>query len=100
LSGYSLSKLAESDLAEMIDYTVDRWGKDQALLYFDELVQCFQLITSTPGAGRSCNRLLKGIRRMEHAKHVIFYLRQGSSIFIVRILHQQRLPERHEFMEP
>ena len=39
---FELSYLADQDIAEIIDYTVGRWGADQAALYANLLDQHFK----------------------------------------------------------
>jgi len=97
LARYRLSKLAKLDLIEIAEYTVDRWGLEQADRYLDSLSRCFELLVSQPRIGRPCDRIRKGYRRIEHEKHVIFYLVGEEGIFISRILHQNMLPGKHLF---
>jgi toxin ParE1/3/4 len=93
MAGFRFSKLARLDLIEIGDYTLDQWGADQAIRYLDSLERCFELIASNPLIGRKCDLLRKGYRRAEHEKHVILYRSDKTGILIVRILHQQILPE-------
>ncbi len=89
---YQLSRLARSDLLAIADYTVDRWGMQQANLYIEGLFKCFEQISATPALGRPCDQVRRGYRRLEHRKHVIFYRADTNSVFINRILHQRMLP--------
>jgi toxin ParE1/3/4 len=98
LSSYSLGPKAQSDLAEILDYTVDTWGEKQALEYVAELSACFELISKTPAMGRACDVLSLGLRRIEHRSHVIFYRAVSRDVQISRILHQSRLPRRQYFL--
>jgi toxin ParE1/3/4 len=95
---YHLSVLAELDLADIADYTVHIWGKKQAHLYLDNLVECFDRIAKMPGLGRDCHPVHPGFRRIEQGKHVIFYMPDERGVFISRILHQSMLPTRHELV--
>ncbi len=74
-------------------YTLRTWGEDQALRYIDELETCCRQLTLNPELGRACNHLQPGLRRMEHARHVLFYRIEAVGILISRILHQCMLPE-------
>jgi toxin ParE1/3/4 len=93
MPGFRFSKLARLDLIDISNYTLDRWGVDQAIRYLDSLEKCFGLIAANPNIGRKCDHLRKGYRRIEHEKHVIFYRSDKTGILIVRILHQRILPE-------
>jgi toxin ParE1/3/4 len=88
-----------SDLAQILDYTVDTWDERQAENYMEELAGCFQLLADSPRIGRACSQLATGLRRFEHGKHIIFYKPDRNAILIARILHQNRLPSRPNFME-
>lgn len=99
MSQYRLSALAELDLTEITDYTSDVWGANQAELYLDSLVECLVRIAQMPSLGRPCDSVHPGFRRIEQGKHVIFYIQDGSDIFVGRILHQNMLPSRHQLME-
>jgi toxin ParE1/3/4 len=92
---YRLSRLARLDLIEIADYTVDRWGADQANRYLDSLAARFEQLARTPTIGRPCTSVRPGYRRMEHEKHVIFYRTKRNGVFIGRILHERMLPGRH-----
>jgi toxin ParE1/3/4 len=90
---FHFSRRAEADLLEIGSYTLQAWGVDQAILYIDQLEACCQMLADNPASGRSCDEVRPGLRRMEHAKHVIFYRQQQrGGIVISRILHQRMLP--------
>jgi toxin ParE1/3/4 len=48
-----------------------------------------------PGIGRPCDEIRPGLRRAEHAKHVIFFGLDPEGSFVSRILHERMLPQRH-----
>lgn len=95
MNNCTFSKLAESDLQAILDYTVDTWGGEQAGIYLDGLVDCFNRIAKTPLLGRGCDELRPGMRRIECNKHVVFYRQTKAGIRIIRVLHQRMLPNRH-----
>jgi toxin ParE1/3/4 len=97
VNDYTFSKLAESDLQAILDYTVDKWGGEQAEIYLDGLVDCFKRIAKAPDLGRECDGLRPGMMRIEYGKHVVFLRRTRSGIRIGRVLHQKMLPSRHSF---
>ena len=90
---------AQSDFAEIILYTTDTWGSEQAERYLHLLLHGFDLVAEKPGLGRACDRLRPDLRRFELGKHVIFYKRARGGILISRILHQQRLPTKPHFID-
>ena len=50
---FRLTSRAESDLAEIADYTIETFGIEQARRYRDALESCFQMIADNPELGRS-----------------------------------------------
>jgi toxin ParE1/3/4 len=97
LPSYSVARLAESDLRSILLYTLRTWGSTQAKRYSLGLRNCFQLLADSPSIGRGCDAIHAGLRRFEQGKHVVFYLNQPDGILIVRVLHQQMLPNRAYF---
>ena len=95
MSEYRLSSRAESDLAEIADYTIERFGIEQARRYRDELESCIQTLAANPMIGRSADELGSKLRRCEHQSHIVFYLPSDQGVFVVRVLHQRMDYARH-----
>lgn len=89
------SRLAESDLIGIANYTLRTWGEDQTAKYIDDLEACCRRLTDNPSSGRSADHVRRGLRRMEQGKHVVFFRREPGGIIVSRILHERMLPERH-----
>jgi toxin ParE1/3/4 len=88
---------AEADLAEIFDYTVRVWSIEQAISYVSDLrAACKQLIR-TPRIGRDRRKIRTGLRSLDHAKHIVYYLIEGDRILVVRILHERMKPTRKRF---
>ena len=90
-----LTSRAEADLAGIADYSIETFGIEQARRYRDDLDACFRTIAENPRLGRSAEALFRGLRRIEHRSHVVFYLVDESGILIVRILHSSMDSARH-----
>jgi toxin ParE1/3/4 len=75
-------------------YTLEKWGERQAFRYIDGLETCCRQLAENPQSGRPCDHIRSGLRRMEHARHVVFYRIESGRILVSRILHQRMLPER------
>jgi toxin ParE1/3/4 len=76
-------------------YALRSWGPEQTVRYIDELEACCQRLADNPAAGRACDHVRPGLRRMEQGKHVVFFRREAGGILVSRILHERMLPERH-----
>jgi toxin ParE1/3/4 len=75
-------------------YTLEKWGERQTFRYVDGLETCCQQLAESPQSGRPCDHIRPGLRRIEHARHVVFYRIESGGILVSRILHQRMLPER------
>jgi len=81
------SHCAALDLEAIAEYTIKRFGLEQARRYRDELGVCFDQLAGNPKLGRRAEQLGEGLRRYEHRSHIIFYHQSGAKILIARILH-------------
>ncbi|MDF0667585.1 MAG: type II toxin-antitoxin system RelE/ParE family toxin [Nitrospira sp.] len=71
---YSLSAKAASDLDAIYEYTILRFGLDQAQVYLLGLQKQFQILAEQPAQGRQADALARGLRRWEYHSHIIFYM--------------------------
>lgn len=96
MSQYILSKRAVDDIHLVGEYTIDRWGKAQAVRYLQGLEEALQKLADAPNTfGRKRDDLKKGYYSSLYENHVIFYKKQKAAIRIVRVLHQRRdIPEQ------
>src|ERR1019366_3002175 len=97
MPAYDVSAQAENDLDQIAAYTKETWGAEQTDLYLTKLETGFELLANNPLIGRKCDFLTRGLHRFELGKHVIYYFPSADGVLIVRVLHQQMLPERSRF---
>ena len=95
MNNYRLSRLAAADLEEIAEYTIGRFGTEQARQYRDDLKTCFVQLADNPALGRRAEQLISGLRRFEHQSHVVFYISESESLLIVRVLHSSMDVPRH-----
>jgi len=95
MNNYKLSRLASADLEEIAEYTIERFGIEQARRYRDGLKTCFNQLANNPALGKRSEQLMRGLRRFEHQSHVVFYINEPEDIFIVRVLHSSMDVQRH-----
>jgi toxin ParE1/3/4 len=81
--------LAEADIFEIWDYIADD-SMEAADRWVDQLDEKFQLIATQPMMGRAREELETGLRSFPFGRYVIFYMRLGSGIDVVRVLHGAR----------
>ncbi|MEY4576238.1 MAG: hypothetical protein RL701_941 [Pseudomonadota bacterium] len=89
------SRRAESDLEEVGDYTFEKWGRDQAIVYIGQLGACAQLVFENPMIARTCDDLRSGYRRLEEGSHVLFFKPDDRGLLVVRVLHERMVPGLH-----
>ena len=101
MSTYRLRTLAHQDLEEIWDYTLEKWGIEQAERYFAALFTCFDDLANNPGMGRPRDELMAGLRSFPQGRHVVFYEAGPGpiGIEIIGIVHQSGDVERHLVLE-
>jgi len=85
---FVLKPRAQADLEEIWDYTVDRWGIDQAETYTRQLSKHVQAVADNPALGHECKEVRAGYRQYPSGFHVLFYRLTDGGIEVVRILHE------------
>ncbi|MEP7303888.1 MAG: type II toxin-antitoxin system RelE/ParE family toxin [Acidobacteriota bacterium] len=93
---FFLSPAARIDLAGIWDYTVKRWGVEQAERYIRELTDACQALTDERLSGRAIDDVRAGYFKLSVGSHFLCYRFTGiGTIEIIRILHQRMdIPER------
>lgn len=86
-----LSNQARVDIRDILSFTLQRWGEEQLTVYKDKIDKALALICTNPGIGREWQG-----RSVYHVgRHQIFYLCDGRSVNVVRILHDGMDTDRH-----
>lgn len=86
---YKLTLLAEQDLADIFDYTVETWGSKKAKAYIKQLYHRFELLAENPQLGIVRDDVETGYRSCFEGSHSIFYHIKDGFIEIIRIPHQR-----------
>lgn len=87
MNSYALTKQAEADLFEIFLFGYEQFGETQAEAYAAELESLFQLLADNPRMGREAEAIGRGVRRHEHASHVILYEIVSGGVLILAIVH-------------
>lgn len=95
------SPLARRDIVEVLRYTRDRWGKEQAREYRDLIREALSAIAAEPQRGRvrgtrpgilSCHIKQPG----RNARHILFYrVTTAGAVEVVRLLHDSMDFDQH-----
>lgn len=95
MAEYRLTPAAEKDLETIWNYTVDRWGVEQANHYIDALSAAFAELAKAPEHAPSCQHIRPVYRRWSIERHVIYLRKTEYGIAVVRILHNRMDALRH-----
>jgi len=90
---YKLTRQADQHLSDIYLYTAETFGQAQADNYLQGFAATFELLADNPRMGRAAEHVRPGLRRHEHAGHVIFYRETGEGLLIVGLIHSRRRPE-------
>jgi len=88
-----LSRQARRDLDDIRRFTVETWGREQWLTYYEGLVRAFERIAADPDGGRDRSLFAPGLRSLTYRRHLVFFARiaaAGDAPVILRIVHQRR----------
>ena len=88
-----LSRLAKRGLDQILKFTIETWGRDQWLKYYEGLVRAFEGILAGPDGGGDRSLFAAGLRSVNYGRHVIFLSRIAAADdrpVIIRIVQQRR----------
>ena len=89
------SPAALEDIENIWDYTVETWGIDQAERYTDAIRDaCFALATGEK-QGRNAFEIREGYFKHATGRHLIFFIKTGEGLAVIRVLHQSMDFETH-----
>lgn len=92
---YTLSEPAEQDIENLIYYTIEIWGKAQALRYVDGFEKQAQLLAEMPSLGTFLYKPYERLRAFPYGHHVLFYQEKSGGIAVVRVLHKNMSRDLH-----
>lgn len=92
-----MSLQAERTLEDILGWTIEHFGVEQAAKYKDQLISRLStLATKDLPHGRSCNSLLVGKRNAvdleycREGRHFIIYRNTSEGIFVLNFVHSSR----------
>lgn len=90
-----LTPEAQHDLADILLYTVQRWGEEQQDRYAAALEQGMALLGENPTIGRPRPELFRGCRSYRVREHILYYVLRDETVVIIRVLHGRMDALRH-----
>lgn len=94
MSRFTFSPAAITDIDRIWDYTAETLGMDQADHYTDNIRDTCGALAAGLKLGRSVD-VRDGYLKYAVGKHLVFFVRTGDGIAVIRILHQQMDTELH-----
>ena len=92
---YRISHAALADMESIDDYTLEKWGAEQADRYLAMLWATFEQIAQAPTRWRPRPDIHPDCRICVTGRHAIFYRVQGDHIEVARVLHDAMDFPRH-----
>ncbi|MBB4614743.1 type II toxin-antitoxin system RelE/ParE family toxin [Novosphingobium taihuense] len=90
-----LSRAAQRDLSEIIEYGEAEFGAAAADAYNDEIEERFERLVDHPLIGEAKDSWGEGVRQLPCNRHRIIYRVLGNTVRIIRILHHSRDVQKH-----
>jgi toxin ParE1/3/4 len=95
VASFKVSTAARFDLADIDDYSMERFGEEAAEAYARGLTEAFLFLAQYPLSGRPRPELPADTRCKTYRSHVIFYRYTDETVFIQRILHHSQDAAAH-----
>lgn len=88
---FTLSPDALKDIDDIWDYTCNEWSLEQANRYVNELYTTCERLSQNPFLeGKPYPFLPPTIRGYKVKRHIIFYHRIPTGIWVARVIHESR----------
>lgn len=95
MAEYRLTPAAERDLERIWNYTVERWGTEQASRYTDILTAALAGLARSPETAPACDQIRHGYRRKSVERHMIYFRITPYGIAVIRILNDRMDASRY-----
>jgi len=95
MSGYYLTRDAQSDLIGIRRYTVKKWGSVQSKKYLSKLRETIRLLAEAPTLGKLRPEVGLGVVSFPYVSHVIYYVENKRQLVIFAVLHKRMVPDSH-----
>ena len=88
MAKYELTNRAVDDLADIWDYTYEKWSERQADKYYEMLISIFEEIAINPSLGKNYDGITPNLLGRRANRHIIFYREiKDNYVEITRIIH-------------
>lgn len=91
MASYKLSNLAKEDIIRIHKYGVEKFGVNQADIYFNSFFENFEIIAENPFSFESVDYIKTGYRRCVCGSDNIYYKINENIVEIMTIIGKQDL---------
>ena len=84
-----LSELAELDLADILQYTLETWGAAQMDRYAEMLEEGLLLLAANPLLGKRKENWFPGCRCHQIKHHLVLYEVVDGQVRVARLFHER-----------
>ena len=95
MASYVFTDKAEHDLEKIIDFTIKRWGSQQAIQYIAGLEEISQTLADNPDIGLDRDALFTGLHSFPYQRHLLYYIKDFQGVSIIRVLHASMDSRKH-----
>ncbi len=90
IATYEISPLAEPEFEDILNYSFEKFGKDQMLEYREQLKRCLDQLAANSALCRNIQLEGRNLRFLHCQKHYIFAIeREKQPLLIIAILHER-----------
>ena len=82
-----LAPEAQSDIDDILQYTIAEWGQNQAEKYKVVLGKGFSSLKYNPGLGHARPDIPAEYRAYQAGQHILIFRVADTTIYVVRVLH-------------
>jgi len=87
-----LSPAAQSDISDIWEFTVERWGEDQAIRYTSRIRDTLLDLVAGRRSSRAADDIVPGYRTCIIGSHIAYFRIDADDLIVIRILHQSMDP--------
>ena len=87
-----LSPAAQADMSDIWDFTVERWGQEQAERYVTRLRDTLTELAAGRRSSRTADDIVPGYRSCIAGSHIAYFRIKANDLIVIRILHQSMDP--------
>jgi toxin ParE1/3/4 len=95
LTPVELSREADADLDDILDYSIAAHGRESAEAYLRTINAALGWLAERPHLGAPRGDLKKGLRSLPAGEHRIYYRFDGETVLVARVLHKAMDEGRH-----